>query len=46
MKRRKKNYTKGLWGSWDGQTQGKSDTCGGERDLEVEHDTNLLYFHQ
>ena len=46
MKRRKENDTKGLSGSWDGQAQGKSETYGGEQDLEVEPDTNLHYFHQ
>jgi len=42
----KENDTKGLWGSWDGKSQGNSETYGGKQDLEVEHDTNLYYFHQ
>ena len=46
MKRRKVNDTKGLWGSWDGQAQGKSESYEGDQDLEVEHATNLHYFHQ
>ena len=37
MKRGKENDTKGIWGSWDGQTQGKSETYGGEQDLEAEN---------
>ena len=37
---------KGLWGSWDGQAQGNSDTYGEEQYLEAEYDTNLHYFHQ
>ena len=37
---------KGLFGSWDGQSQGNSETYGGEQHLEAEHDTNLHYFHQ
>ena len=36
---------KGLSGSWDGQAQGNLDTYGGEQDLEVEHYTNIHYFH-
>ena len=46
MKRRKVNDTKELWGSWDGQAQGNSESYGGDQDLEVEHGTNLYYFHQ
>ena len=42
----KENDTKGLWGSWDGQAQGKSETYRGEQDLEDEHDTNIHYLHQ
>ena len=46
MKISKENDTKGIWGSWDGQAQGKLETYGGEQYLETEHDTNLHYFHQ
>lgn len=46
MKRRKKNDTKGLWGSWDGQAQGKSDSYGRYQDLEAERGTNIHYFYQ
>ncbi len=46
MNRGKENDTKGLRGSLDGQAQGKSETYGGEQDLEAKHDTNLHYFHQ
>ena len=46
MKRKKENDTKGLWGSWDGQAQGKSGTYDGQQDLDSEHETNLHYFHQ
>jgi len=46
VKRKKENDTKGIWGSWDGQAQGNSETYGGEQDLEAKNDTNLHYFHQ
>ena len=46
MKRRKINDTKVLWGSSDGQAQGKSDSCEGDQYLQDEHVTNLHYFHQ
>ena len=46
MKRRKVNDTKGLWGSWDGQAQGNSESYEGEKGLDAEHDTNICYFHQ
>ena len=36
----------GLWGPWDGQAQGNSETYGGEQYLKVEHDANIYYFHQ
>ena len=46
MTRRKANDTKGIWDSWDGEAQGNSESYGGCKDLEVEHDTNLHYFDQ
>ena len=46
MEIRKINDTKGLWGSWDVQDQGNSESHEGYQDLESEHGTNLHYFHQ
>ena len=46
MKIIKINDTKGLWGSWDGQAQGKSDSYEGDQYLEAKHGTNVHYFHQ
>ena len=46
MKRSKVNYTKGIWGSWDGQDQGKSDSYDGDQYLSAKHDNNLQYIHQ
>ena len=46
MKRRKVNYIKGLWGSWDGQAQGYSESYEGEQAFEAKNDTKLHYLNQ